>query len=187
MCTQTQANSAARGADGQNQHGPMPAITFEFFSAQVEQLVKDAYSAAGLTEQQRADTEREMFTRATVPEVLVPAILKLLTDVWPRFIAQPSVDLGRIVKHDIAWLDFTEDKFTRAWHATKVVDVVRKTPLPPGAKVRRCVRCNAAIEDIYPESKWPGWVLSSMKNCICLGNWGEVQGKPGQGSGRGSG
>ena len=114
-------------------------------------------------------------------------MVKLLTEAWPRFTASPHIDLGRIVKHDVIWLGFTEDRFTRAWHASKAVDVARKITLPPTARVRRCVRCNSPMEDIYPESKWPAWVVGVRKNCICTGNWGEAKGKPAQSSGRDGG
>lgn len=155
----------------------IPAITFELFSAQVDSLIKDAYTAAGMSDAQRAAAEKEMFVRATIPDALFPAIMKLLTETWPRFIQQPGFDLGRAVKHDVAWLGFTEDRYTRAWQARHVVDVVRKTVLPRDARVRYCARCGSGMEDIVPSERYPGWVIGSMKNCLCLGNWGIVERK----------
>lgn len=154
-----------------------PAIYFEVFSAQVDQLVKEAYGAAGVGDALKAQAERDLFIRAEVPDALMPAIRRLLVDTWPRFLMQPVVDLGRIHKHDIAWLGFTEDRWTRRWHEKHVVDVLRKTVVMPGvAKVRRCARCGMYMEDILPGPQWPAWVMMNMKNCVCLGNWSNVEG-----------
>ncbi|KAF2094468.1 hypothetical protein NA57DRAFT_46246 [Rhizodiscina lignyota] len=161
----------------------VPAIAFENFSGQVDILVKEAYAAgkiSGSNEESayaRAKAEREMFVRARIPDVMLPAVVKLLKETWPKFIQAPGIDLGRIVKHDIAWLGFTEDRYTKMWQARHTVDVVRKIVLPNSAKVRRCTRCNSGMEDIVPGEKFPAWVIGSMKNCICLGNWGATGGE----------
>lgn len=156
--------------------GGAPSVVFEPFSGQLDLLVKDAYEAAAVSDAQKARMETNMFVRAEVPDALVPAIRKLLADLWPRFLARPDVDLGRIIRHDVTWLGFVEDRYSRAWHARHLVDVLRKVVLsgaaPRAHAVRRCPRCASAMDDILPGPQWPAWVLMNMKNCVCLGNWG---------------
>lgn len=166
----------------QSGQGQVPGISFELFSMQVEQLIKEAYSSAGITNAEKPRIERDMLIRTRIPEVLMPALKKLLTETWPNFISSPNVDFGAIYKHDIAWLGFTEDHYTQQWHKRHVVDIVRKTRMPIGIegvrkfKIRTCTRCGSKMEDIQPSAQWPGWVIGNMKNCVCLGNWGEVEG-----------
>lgn len=158
----------------QGQQGSSLIIPFEQFLAQVEQAVKEAYAAAGMTDAQRAQCEKQMFIRAQLPDALVPALTRVITQTWPKFTQFPGVDLGRIYKHDVTWLNVTKDKWTRQWQKRHFVDVVRKEVLPSTVAKRTCARCGSRTEVIRPGPRWPAWVVGCMKNCICMGNWADI-------------
>ena len=52
-------------------------------------------------------------------------------------------------------------------------DIIRKLPLSKGAKIRRCRRCPAVMEDITPEraKEMPTWFTHAQRHCVCGNYW----------------
>lgn len=180
ICKQIPPPAGNTSVNGQAATGLVPGILFELLIQQADAVVMATYTASGKSAAERARIEKDMFIHAKIPTVLMPAVKRLLTDTWPKFVSSSNVNFGAIYKHDISWLGFTEDRYTKQWQRKHVVDVVKKTIMARGGtdlrKIRYCTRCASGMEDIQPEPRWPGWVIGSMKNCICLGNWGKVEG-----------
>ena len=54
-------------------------------------------------------------------------------------------------------------------------EALKKTPLREGARLRRCRRCNSAMEDVFatPEASrdLPPWLQAAQRQCVCTCAW----------------
>ena len=145
---------------------------FEQFLVEVDTLIRKDYAQAKIDEQQRKSMERDLFWKCTIPDVLMPAVKEMLTTKLRALIE--ASDPGKIHIHDVSWLNFTDDKRTKAVNDRIIFDAVRKIPLSPSAKLRRCPRCVSVMEDLSLDqlkSPQPPWVLQNQKNCVCGSSW----------------
>lgn len=150
---------------------PLQIKAFEQYIIEVDTLVRNAYTKAGMTDQQRKDAERDLFWRCEIPEVLMPAVKEMLTDKL-RKLMEVS-DPGKVHNQDISWLNLTDDKRTKQMHEKLNIDVIRKVPLGPHIRLRRCPRCLSIMEDLTTQqlAAQPAWVFHNQKNCICFNSW----------------
>ena len=154
------------------QTSPLTNIrAFEQFLVEVDSLVRRDYALAKVDEQQRKFIERDLFWKCTIPDVLMPAVKEMLTTKLRALIE--ATDPGKIHVHDISWLNFTDDKRTKTWNERIIVDAVRKIPLSPSVKLRRCPRCGSVMEDLSQQQlqSQPPWIVQNQKNCVCGSNW----------------
>lgn len=144
---------------------------FEQFLSEADISVRDAYKQAKFDDHQRKAAERDLFWKCELPDVLMPAVKQILTTKL-RALMEAS-DPGKIHVHDISWLNFTDDKRTRAVNDRIIIDVIRKIPLNASIRLRRCSRCGSVMEDLTPQhlSTQQPWVVQNQKNCICWSNW----------------
>ena len=153
------------------QNCPVRPKTIESLVFELEHAIRvEAYDAAGVTPTQRAQHERRMLIRGEIPDILFPAVQKLLKEIIPKRI-QEIDDMATVRMRDIRLLGLTADKRTKKWHEEHVVDVMRRAELPKGTKLRRCTRCNSAIEDLDRQQAQPEWLTTARKQCICAGPW----------------
>lgn len=171
----TSANLEHRSAYSRlvNVYTPCP-VNIKLFEAlinDVDASVKSAYATSGISDAERARTEKEMFVRCEVPEVLMPVVRRLLTGTVVELMKSGNV--GRVRLHDVRWLGLSDDAGTREWLRGHVVDVIRKVELRQGTRLRRCTRCGSCMEDIGPASGVPmlQWLAASQRNCVCGGSW----------------
>lgn len=150
---------------------PLQIKALERYIGEVDVLVRNAYSKAGMTDQERKATERDLFWRCEIPEVLMPAVKEMLTDKL-RNLMEVS-DPGKVHNHDISWLNLTDDKRTKQMHEKVNIDVIRKVPLGPQVRLRRCPRCLSVMEDLTTQqlATQPAWVSQNQKNCVCFSSW----------------
>jgi len=122
-----------------------------------------------------------MLVGGEVPEVLMPAVRTLLGKGVEGL--REEVDVAELHFADFAWLglggegeesrlpdeDEDGDGVGRLRRETVRVDAVRKVVLGPEARVRRCTRCFALMEDKPPATRNVG-ILQSVRMCLC-GDW----------------
>ncbi len=157
---------------------PISSYRFELLvPGDVDKAVRDAYTAADFSSEQRGAAEKQMLVNAEVPDVLMPAVGHLLTTTLPRLLAELP-DTSRIYFADLKWLGLHDDRATREWGRTRAVDVVRKVVLGAETRQRRCTRCAAVMEDLSPVGeRGEGWLMFAQKFCVCFGNWIAVEGE----------
>jgi hypothetical protein len=152
----------------------LPPKAFDTYLNDVDNLVKDTYTAAKIGKDARGTIERTMFLKAEIPEVLMPAVKQMLATTLDKL--SEHADLAKIYMHDIAWLALTDDQRSISMSERHTIDVVKKIPLSHVAHLRRCARCGSATEDISPTANIPGWLGSMIKTCVCNNPWiGTVQ------------
>lgn len=124
-----------------------------------------------------------MLVGAEVPEVVMPAVRTLLGKGVEGL--REEVDVAELHFADFWWLGLGEeeegeglrdgdgdgvgDAVGRLRKEEVRVDAVRKVLLGPEARVRRCTRCFALMEDRPPATRNVG-VMQSVRMCLC-GDW----------------
>jgi hypothetical protein len=82
----------------------------------------------------------------------------------------PELDIGKLYFWDTTWLALTP----RGGEEPRY-DALKKTPLREGARLRRCRRCNSAMEDVFatPEASrdLPPWLQAAQRQCVCTCAW----------------
>lgn len=143
---------------------------FEQFLMEADNCVREAYKQAKFDDHQRKAAERDLFWKCELPEVLMPAVKRILTT-KVRALMEAS-DPGKIHVHDISWLNFT-DKRTKAGNERIFVDVIRKVQLNPSTRLRRCPRCASVMEDLTQQQlgSQQAWLVQAQKNCVCWSSW----------------
>lgn len=140
---------------------------FESMFHEVETGVRAAYTQAALTTAQRSHIESAMFVQAKVPEVLHALVSKLMCNTLINL--QDKVDMSRLFFYDTSWLGLQG-----AYEPRPRYDVLTKTPLLPGTKLRVCRRCGSLMKDHTAGEavvNLQPWVFSGQKTCICLTYW----------------
>lgn len=147
---------------------PVSIIQFESLLTTIEQSIKDFYTSSNTTEKDRKNTEKEMLVSATVPNMLMPLVESFLTRTLDGF--REEVNEMELYFYDISWLGLSDDRRSDAWKREHVLDVLRKVVLPKEAQLRRCTRCCAVMEDVYPHRASVHWMLPMQRTCYC-GDW----------------
>lgn len=109
-----------------------------------------------------------MLVSATVPSMLMPVVESFLTRTLDEF--RDEVKELELFFTDISWLGLSDDGRSDAWKSEHVLDVLRKVVLPKEARLRRCTRCCAVMEDVYPQRGTSLWMTTMQRTCYC-GDW----------------
>ncbi len=159
----------------------MQVLHFEKILSELDSSIRSAYQSASVSDTDRKATEKRMLVGGEVPEVLMPAVRTLLGKGVEGL--REEVDVAELHFADFAWLglggegeesrlpdeDEDGDGVGRLKRETVRVDAVRKVVLGPEARVRRCTRCFALMEDKPPATRNVG-ILQSVRMCLC-GDW----------------
>lgn len=159
----------------------MQVLHFEKILSELDSSIRSAYQSASVSDTDRKATEKRMLVGGEVPEVLMPAVRTLLGKGVEGL--REEVDVAELHFADFAWLglggegeesrlpdeDEDGDGVGRLRRETVRVDAVRKVVLGPEARVRRCTRCFALMEDKPPATRNVG-ILQSVRMCLC-GDW----------------
>lgn len=159
----------------------MQVLHFEKILSELDSSIRSAYQSASVSDTDRKATEKRMLVGGEVPEVLMPAVRTLLGKGVEGL--REEVDVAELHFADFAWLglggegeesrlpdeDEDGDGVGRLRRETFRVDAVRKVVLGPEARVRRCTRCFALMEDKPPATRNVG-ILQSVRICLC-GDW----------------
>lgn len=159
----------------------MQVLHFEKLLSELDVNIRSAYQSASVSDADRKATEKGMLIGGEVPEVLMPAVRTLLGKGVEGL--REEVDVAELHFADFAWLglggegeegrlqdeDEDGDGVGRLRREKVRVDAVRKVVLGPEARVRRCTRCFALMEDKPPATRNVG-ILQSVRMCLC-GDW----------------
>ncbi|KAM0722911.1 hypothetical protein Q7P37_001109 [Cladosporium fusiforme] len=132
--------------------------------AATEKSVLESYSHANTPDRARSELELAMLTECNIPEQLHEALTTLMTTTLPKL--TPDLELGKIYFWDTTWLHLQ----ARATELPPRYDAMRKTPLKEGVKLRRCRRCNSAMEDLAITTEanrdLPTWLQVAQRQCV---------------------
>jgi mediator of RNA polymerase II transcription subunit 16 len=133
---------------------------------ETEKSILEAYAKTNTSERSRAEIELIMLTECTLPHQLNDALINLMTNTLPKLTS--DLDMGKLYFWDTAWLRLT----TRGSEEPRY-DALRKTLLKDGAKLRRCRRCNSAMQDVTAEANLslPPWLQAASRQCVCTCAW----------------
>ena len=147
---------------------PVTITQFERLLTIIEQRIKDVYLSSHTSDWERQNTEKEMLVCATVPRMLMPVVESFLTKSLDDF--REEVNELELYFTDISWLGLSDDRRSDAWKKEHILDVLRKVVLPNTARLRRCTRCCAVMEDVYPQRGTSLWMMTMQRTCYC-GDW----------------
>lgn len=147
---------------------PVTVIQFDRMLTIIEHSIRVLYTSSNTTEMDRQNTEKEMLVSATVPTMLMPVVESFLTKTLDDF--RGEVNELELFFTDISWLGLSDDRRSDAWKSEHILDAQRKVVLPKEARLRRCTRCCAVMEDVYPQRGTASWMATMQRTCYC-GDW----------------
>lgn len=133
----------------------------------VDKVVQQAYQISGMSDRDKADTERFILSHGEIPEVLQDVVPRILQDVLPM--KRSNMDRLSLYMEDYSWLGIREDRRTKAFRKDFVVDVHRKKVMKrKGLKrVRKCIRCGSVSADLVKMRHWPRTLRDHISRCVC--------------------
>lgn len=135
---------------------------------ETEKAISESYTQSNTNERSRAEIELSMITDCSLPPQLHDALAKVLSSTLPKF--TPDLDMGKLYFWDTAWL-----RLTARGSEEPRYDALKKTPLKEGVKLRRCRRCNSAMEDVAATTEanrdLPPWLQAAQRQCVCTCAW----------------
>lgn len=134
----------------------------------IELSIKEVYISTNTTDLDRQHTEKDMLVSAAIPSMLIPAVESFLTKTLDEF--RDEVNELELYFTDISWLGLSDDRRSDVWKTDHVLDALRKVVLPQEARLRRCTRCCAVMEDVYPPRGSSPWMTTMQRTCYC-GDW----------------
>ncbi|KAK2797281.1 hypothetical protein FQN50_009246 [Emmonsiellopsis sp. PD_5] len=148
----------------------------------IDAIVDQSYKAAGFSNGERSRPERELLITCTVPPVLQPAVMAVLTEAMPAISGE--VDRMALAMGDYSWLGVGGDKRTELFKRTHEVDIIKRAVVQVDAlggaggekqPKRRCVRCCGVSEEVsLPKTPTIFRIVSRigvLRSCICGGLW----------------
>jgi mediator of RNA polymerase II transcription subunit 16 len=147
---------------------PYKLDTIDKLVGDIEHSIKESYTHTNTSERTRSEIEVAMITECAIPTQLHGALNTLMTTTLPKL--TPELDIGKLYFWDTTWLALTP----RGGEEPRY-DALKKTPLREGARLRRCRRCNSAMEDVFatPEASrdLPPWLQAAQRQCVCTCAW----------------
>lgn len=135
---------------------------------ETEKGVHEAYSRSETSERSRAEIELSMVTECSIPTQLHDAVTNVMTTTLPKLTSE--LDIGKLYFWDTNWLSLT----ARGGDEPRY-DALKKTLLRDGVRLRRCRRCNSAMEDVAITTEanrdLPGWLQAAQRQCVCTCAW----------------
>ncbi|KAK3115231.1 Mediator of RNA polymerase II transcription subunit 16 [Teratosphaeriaceae sp. CCFEE 6253] len=150
---------------------PFAFTSFIDMHNEVDDAVRAACTAAGLSGEQRMEMEWAMMSEGVIPAELEPVVDQLMETILPKMIERS--EMGRVYFWDTEWLGIRDS--VPAERAVRY-DAIRRIPLTREMKRRVCRRCGAEMEDLPREAvrQLPEWLAQGQRFCFCLGYWWAV-------------
>ena len=153
---------------------------FERLLSQLENGIKSAYQASGMSDSERSNVEKNMLIKVEIPEVLLEPVKEFLTNTAASL--KEEVNVAELYFTNFASLGLTNDKAGKRWRKEHPLDAMRKIELGNNVSTRRCTRCAAVMEDLLP-TRTASVMVSQMKQCFCGSWWMVGADEEGTGSG----
>ena len=146
---------------------PLKMEPLEQLLSGVDKIIQQSYRLSGMSDRDRADTERYILSHGQIPQVLQNVVPRILQEVLPM--ARPKLDRLSLYMEDYSWLGIRDDRKTEAFKRDYVVDVHRKRVLKKKGlgKVRKCVRCGSISADLVRARHWPQYLQTQILRCVC--------------------
>lgn len=148
---------------------PVTLMHFERILSEFDTMIKNAYISSQMSDADRKNAEKEMLVAATVPSVLVSVLESFLTFSLDNL--RDEVNEAEVFFADISWLGLSDDGRSDRWRKDHVLDVLRKVELPREAKIRRCTRCCAVVENVLVLHGTSPWLGNMQRWCLCGAWW----------------
>ncbi|KAG8625733.1 hypothetical protein KVT40_006134 [Elsinoe batatas] len=149
---------------------PVKLPHLESVLVEVDSGVRQAYNSAKLSQSGRVDSELRMLVEGEVPEALQVVVEHVFSPKIAGKVVE-SIDRGALWGWDTSGLGI-RDGVARKGQGR--LDVVRKTQVAEGTRVRVCKRCGSLMEDVWVGQErqgLPAWLQHAQRNCVCLGYW----------------
>jgi mediator of RNA polymerase II transcription subunit 16, fungi type len=146
---------------------PLKMEPLEQLLSGVDKMVQQFYQARGMSDRDKADTERFILSHGQIPDVLEDVVPRILQDVFPT--TRAKMDRLSLYMEDHSWLGIRDDRKTKAFKRDYVVDVHRKRIMRRKGlgKVRKCVRCGSVSADLVRMRHWPQYLQTQIMRCVC--------------------
>ncbi|KAL9044109.1 MAG: hypothetical protein Q9214_002729 [Letrouitia sp. 1 TL-2023] len=148
---------------------PVSISQFESILLEVEANMKKVYSSGSVSDSERRDIEKSMLFSGAIPEAIMPVVEALFTTTIKNL--KEEVKAAELYFLDISWLGLSDDPGTDQWKKEHQLDVVHKTQIPNGKRVKRCVRCCSVKDDTVQAPKGVANWLTNMWRCCACGDW----------------
>lgn len=145
-------------------------IKLQMFSKLIEEIsvaCKDNYHSQGVSANtaERTASELPLVTGAAIPPIFTPIIAKIFNTYLPNITRE--IDPARLFFQDFTGLQLgcEEEK-------GRIMDCIKREWIPLGRKrIRRCVRCAAAMEDLDNRKGAMQWLVMQARKCYCGEYW----------------
>lgn len=146
---------------------PLKMESLEQLLSGVDKMVHQFYQVRGMTDHDKAETERFLLSHGQIPEVLQDVVPRILQDVLPK--TRAKMDRLSLYMEDYSWLGIREDGKTKVFKRDFVVDVHRKRVLRRKGlnRFRKCVRCGSVSADLVRMRHWPQFLQTQVLRCVC--------------------
>lgn len=146
---------------------PLKMESLEQLLSGVDKTVQHFHQVAGMSDRDKADTERFILSHGQIPEVLQDVVPRILQNVLPM--TRPKIDRLSLYMEDYSWLGVRDDQKTKVFKRDFVVDVHRKKVMKRKGlgKVRKCVRCGSISADLLKMRHWPQLLQTQFSRCVC--------------------
>jgi hypothetical protein len=147
---------------------------FENMLTECDAIISKAYE--GLSEAEKQEAELNVFLYGEIPDVLEGAVQSILTTALDKLRANASNSAK--LEDNLAFKDYSslcllDDARSKRWRQETTFDSLRKIEVSKNTRLRRCTRCDAAMEDIYgPRMSRGGYMFAQMlRACLCGGHF----------------
>lgn len=148
---------------------PVSISQFEGILLEVEANVKKVYASGSVSDSERRDMEKSMLFSGAIPEAIMPVVEALFMTTIKNL--KEEVKAAELYFLDISWLGLSDDPGTDQWKKEHQLDVVHKTQIPRGKRVKRCVRCCSVKDETVQAPKGvANWLTNMWRTCAC-GDW----------------
>ena len=137
--------------------------------------MKDAYENAGIAfddvehhkqeKEERNNIEKDMLIKAILPPIMTDVVKTILTTTINEL--REQIDEAELYFLNVGWLGLTNDQSSKRWREKHPMDAMKKSELKKNAKVKRCVRCGNATEDVIPYKGANLAILGLQRSCVC--------------------
>ncbi|KAL9130982.1 MAG: hypothetical protein Q9217_000971 [Psora testacea] len=165
----TPLSKAYRELDIILQRSPVSLQQFEKVLNQVDDSIKIAYQSSTSGEADRRNAEKDMLIRAEIPQNLIEPVKQLLYQTVVSL--RCEINEAELYFMDVGGLGLTNDNTSMKRNREHPTDVIQKTPLRREAKVRRCIRCSAFMEDVLPQRNGNPILALLGRTCCCGSFW----------------
>lgn len=154
------------------QESPIKLDQFERLLSHLDNSIRQCYQKSQISDTERKEVEQDMLISAEVPEVLMPAVNHLFTELLERL--KGEVDMSDLYFLDVSPLGSSDDRGSDEWKKEISLDAIRKVKIGKDAKVRRCTRCCSVMEETAPMAGASVWMFTFQRTCFCGSHWGAL-------------